>query len=1147
MLNPNYYIPDGALVITPNAYNNNAQYIRVSVASGAAIKVFYPSLRSQAGTYPLGYAPDNTSRRRWVITARNTSLGDPGENYYIYMRLATDGTAMLVFSKDNPSVKKATSGKFGEEIWIPIDDDNGYWWVHIGTMEYMESTGRYSMQPIDTGMLDTEAGLDDKLNGNEVFTYNRDNYTITLNGDWHFNLLKATNVEVTESVTADHVSADKVTINGEQITDVLNGPYKDEEGNDIQGDTATDNSNEHLVTSGWLVGSWLTWLKTLFQGMFLRKDVDDATEHKLTMGSAEVTNDATIGKNLTVGETASAKNVEADEKVKAKDADISDAAKARKFRTHDFVQDELLGSGVAMWQEDIEQGDGENAQVAHVGHIETDFMSVRRSAFFRELTIEEVKHIGGELILSQAAGTVARVAGAFGGEWVFDTAGKLCETTAFSEGMQIAYFRLYFDKNAGGKTSFNEWRVGDQCRCWSAGGLDEGTSTMVRTTYYWRLVTRVSDADNEDDDQYWINVSNSTDNVSLVQHPSVIPGPGCDVGSTLPQVNDSIALLGCRDKLYPSRTSAQVYSTADDNAPSRRYYHGITSFSVVGCAVEQMEWDNTECQDGSPVGVHWHVGTDDEFIDYNRRDGLRISASKVVMGGKTVEEHIHDTLPDAVHTHIAESVDPVLPYPNDFDPDGDHTYPYKGEAYDAFTAEWAGHEDEHIGEYYLAMNGYLFLFTVKDEMEVYPDSGDYGWHIVTDRYLYDVENKVNGYTAEFTEFKNQVSSYEKVINDLTKQVVAWKESGLVTTSDYATLFSKYVNSEGIAKTAEISTSIKEGISSAHISAEQVNLQGFISANDRLFIDEDANLYAEQGVFGGLVRSNWTVVCKGNAEQYGYYAWENDELEEGQRILVIDIRKTGPLFMIYAENSAGNTDEYYSTFGVDIIRLSMPNIQGLQTDGWHHARKAIEAQKYIGQKVKVIYNDYENASLEISGGKIFSENSISDARFEGFFIQQSMIEMDCVRTTIEDAPAVVWDTHIVEYTKPYNGQYLWFLPTYHWEGDYIRNLYKTMFPEHKYELYGQWQRLKSKYNQVLQNEDRYTAATVDTLKTQYNLLDDYMNKQPFLTITDNGDKYLSVFSNMEFSVVLESEGKESYKDELAQAWDDYYAAYDALMR
>ena len=157
-----------------------------------------------------------------------------------------------------------------------------------------------------------------------------------------------------------------------------------------------------------------------------------------------------------------------------------------------------------------------------VSRLEVDQLDVRMRATFRELIIESLKHIGGQLILSLARMKCNKVVD--GG----------------------TYYKCYFD-TGDGKVS-NEFVAGDQARC------QVFTGSGVKM--YWRLVTSVGTD--------WINLS-KTDAIS---------------GSSIPEAGDDIVQLGHRTDT--TRQNAQILSTVGADAPSWKQYKGINAFSLEG-------------------------------------------------------------------------------------------------------------------------------------------------------------------------------------------------------------------------------------------------------------------------------------------------------------------------------------------------------------------------------------------------------------------------------------------------------------------------------------------------------------------------------------------------------------------------------------
>ena len=164
-------------------------------------------------------------------------------------------------------------------------------------------------------------------------------------------------------------------------------------------------------------------------------------------------------------------------------------------------------------------------------YFEVDRMLVRKVAYFVELIIKQLSHVGGQLVLSPASMRCSRV-------------------EEYGE-----YYRCYFENERDGKTINNEFKVGDQARAQSF-NVKEGTNHNVSSQYYWRLVVGVGDN--------YIDLSKID----------------CDAGSLPPLVGDDIVQLGNRTD--PERQNAIILSTVGEDAPSFKQYEGIQYYTLAG-------------------------------------------------------------------------------------------------------------------------------------------------------------------------------------------------------------------------------------------------------------------------------------------------------------------------------------------------------------------------------------------------------------------------------------------------------------------------------------------------------------------------------------------------------------------------------------
>ena len=218
---------------------------------------------------------------------------------------------------------------------------------------------------------------------------------------------------------------------------------------------------------------------------------------------------------------------------------------------------------------------------------EFDFLNIRRAAYFREITIKELKHVGGEMALTAAAMVCSKV------EWL-NARGRVI--TAGTP----TFYKCYFETSDGKRQIYQEFAVGDQARCQQF-RIESGSASFSSTKYYWRLVTAVGDN--------YIIISNQD---------------GKYDGAGEPAVGDNIVQLGFQGANNPIRTSAIILSATASDAPSTKYYQGITSFSLQDCEVKDEGFEGGQFH--SRIYGTYYVG-DREQSNYISYDPLTKTAT----------------------------------------------------------------------------------------------------------------------------------------------------------------------------------------------------------------------------------------------------------------------------------------------------------------------------------------------------------------------------------------------------------------------------------------------------------------------------------------------------------------------------------------
>ena len=103
---------------------------------------------------------------------------------------------------------------------------------------------------------------------------------------------------------------------------------------------------------------------------------------------------------------------------------------------------------------------------------------------------------------------------------------------------------------------------------------------------------------------------------------------------------------------------------------------------------------------------------------------------------------------------------------------------------------------------------------------------------------------------------------KKVNFDSGGHITNISTSGLVTEAGFAQMFSDHADHNGYVKRAEISTFITEDdagrlISNAVISADQIRLEGIVTANDHFKILKDGSMECNKGTFNNIVVESGT--------------------------------------------------------------------------------------------------------------------------------------------------------------------------------------------------------------------------------------------------------------------------------------------------
>lgn len=332
---------------------------------------------------------------------------------------------------------------------------------------------------------------------------------------------------------------------------------------------------------------------------------------------------------------------------------------------------------------------------------EFDFLNIRRAAYFREITIKELKHVGGEMALTAAVMVCSKV------EWL-NARGRVI--TAGTP----TFYKCYFETSDGKRQIYQEFAVGDQARCQQF-RIESGSASFSSTKYYWRLVTAVGDN--------YIILSNQD---------------GKYDGDGEPAVGDNIVQLGFQGA-NPIRTSAIILSATASDAPSTKYYQGITTFSLQDCEVKDEGFEGGQFH--SRIYGTYYVG-DREQSNYISYDPLTKTAT---FKGVAIFEP-GTTLPDG--TPIEQLQDIGIKSGNMLLNSG-------------FTGDYTSQQFDEKTE-------------ISDETAIFSDSAKY-WESENAEFI-ETEESASGHAVNLTEggLAQQIS--EKLISG-EKYTLSFKASG----------------------------------------------------------------------------------------------------------------------------------------------------------------------------------------------------------------------------------------------------------------------------------------------------------------------------------------------------------------------------------
>lgn len=187
-------------------------------------------------------------------------------------------------------------------------------------------------------------------------------------------------------------------------------------------------------------------------------------------------------------------------------------------------------------------------------------------AIFNTLLIRELSYVGGNIVLSPAAGKISHIKEVYS------------ETTN-----EMIGWKCYLLADDGTTATINSFKVDDQVRC-KTFNIASGIYENVSNKDYWRIVSKVS-TENE--------VITDTEGHELYDGKKFawiqIAKDNCMEGSDNPAAGDTIVLMGNRSDT--SRQHLLMMETEGDSAPKFTMYRGVNSYTLKDKSIFDVGFD----------------------------------------------------------------------------------------------------------------------------------------------------------------------------------------------------------------------------------------------------------------------------------------------------------------------------------------------------------------------------------------------------------------------------------------------------------------------------------------------------------------------------------------------------------------------------
>lgn len=587
---------------------------------------------------------------------------------------------------------------------------------------------------------------------------------------------------------------------------------------------------------------------------------------------------------------------------------------------------------------------------------EFDFLKIRRKAEFAEITIDELKSVGGTIILSCAS--------------------MICSDV---ETLDDRY-RCYFQKNGtDGRDVVNQFAVDDLARC--------QTFATTHTKYYWRQVVGVGD------DYIDLSVENADEN------------------SDIPSAGDIIVQLGNTTDI--DRQSAQILSCYGNDAPSFIMLNGINSFSLTQKDIFGVVFDQHDPQNKQPMLYNYGammMGSRDkkgDYITFDPKTGEFFIKAKVQFAagssglGSIPEwnetiQNLQNQIDGVVQTWFSNDVTPEQtgePLPSKDNPSAVANYPVN---------TWAeGTASQHLGDLYYSNANKAYRFqkigdtmvwseipdsditkvleaakkaseeaaaakkaaedalkganAANERLSAWASDGKFSPAELTslaDELVFatsetaKIRQDLQRYGIDATDFNSAANAYIKMLEDITITSTPDKDGCVTVPPTFSTVHQAYYTQRTSSLNA-ISTKAKEIADKAKDTADQAATDAATALNAAISgVDVE---YAQNTSNTEAPKDGWTTVAP--AWKSGYYIWQRTKTSYA------NVNKP-PTYseatcISGADGQSGTSVTITST---EVRYAGSASNTTAPTTGWTATPPAVAEGQYLWTRTKVTYSD-----------------------------------------------------------------------------------------------------------------------------------------------------------------------------------------------